>query len=92
MHARRDKNAAAPIDAWFLIRGKMLMAGDQKTGNDAESNFSFGVRELRVANMGQELGVDVAPLKVVNENRGVDPYNTSGRFDRHRNWARVGKR
>ena len=68
------------------------MSNDHKTGKDPESNFSFGVRELRVANMAQEFGVDVAPLKVVNENRGVDPYNTSGRFDRNRNWARVGKR
>jgi hypothetical protein len=70
----------------------MLMSSDHKTGNDPESKFSFGVRELRVANMAQEFKVEVAPLKVVNENRGVDPYNTSGRFDRHRNWARVGKR
>ena len=68
------------------------MSSDKKSGNDPESKFSFGVRELRVANMGQELGVDVAPLKVVNENRGVDPYNTSGRFDRNRYWTRVGKR
>ena len=24
--------------------------------------------------------------------RGADPYNTSGSFDRTKNWARVGKR
>jgi hypothetical protein len=70
----------------------MLMSSDKKSGNDPESKFSFGVRELRVANMAQEFRVDIAPLKVVNENRGVDPYNTSGSFDRHRNWARLGKR
>ena len=68
------------------------MSSDHKTGKDPESNFSFGVRELRVSNMAQEFGADVAPLEVVNENRGVDPYNTSGQFDRNRNWARVGKR
>ena len=68
------------------------MASDHETGNDPEAKFSFGVRELRVANMAQEFRVDIAPLKVVNENRGVDPYNTSGRFDRTRNWTRVGKR
>jgi hypothetical protein len=67
------------------------MSSDHKTGNP-ESKFSFGVRELRAANMAQEFSVDVAPLKVVNENRGGDPYNTSGRFDRNRSWARVGKR
>ena len=27
-----------------------------------------------------------------NEQRGSDPYNTSGSFDRKKNWARVGKR
>ncbi len=27
-----------------------------------------------------------------NEPRGSDPYNTSGSFDRKKNWARVGKR
>jgi hypothetical protein len=26
------------------------------------------------------------------EQRGSDPYNTSGSFDRKKNWARVGKR
>jgi hypothetical protein len=70
----------------------MLMSSDHKSGNDPESKFSFGVRELRAANIAQEFSLDVAPLKVVNENRGVDPYNTSGRFDRNRNWARVAKR
>jgi hypothetical protein len=70
----------------------MLMSSDHKIGNDRESKFSFGVRELRAADMAEEFGVEVGPLRVVNENRGVDPYNTSGRFDRHRNWMRVGKR
>jgi hypothetical protein len=27
-----------------------------------------------------------------NQPRGSDPYNTSGSFDRKKNWARVGKR
>ena len=27
-----------------------------------------------------------------HERRGSDPYNTSGSFDRKKNWARVGKR
>ncbi len=27
-----------------------------------------------------------------NDARGSDPYNTSGSFDRKKNWARVGKR
>jgi len=84
------------------------MSSDPKTGNDPESKFSFGVREIRAANEAQKLSANeaqklsanvaqklsavVAPLKEVNEDRGVDPYNTSGSFDRTRNWMRVGKR
>jgi hypothetical protein len=68
------------------------MSSNHKTGNDRESDFSFGVRELRRANAAQELSVDVAPLKAANEKRGFDPYNTSGSFDRKKNWTRVGKR
>jgi hypothetical protein len=69
-----------------------MMSSDHKTGNDPESKISFGVRELREANVAQRFSVDIAPLKVVDEDRGVDPYNTSGSFDRTKNWTRVGKR
>jgi hypothetical protein len=66
------------------------MTSAHKTGTDPESDFSFGVRELRQA---QTHSADVAPLEVVtDEDRGVDPYNTSGSFDRNKDWARVGKR
>lgn len=68
------------------------MTSDRKSGNDPESTFSFGVRELRQANVPQELSVADAPLKAANEKRGFDPYNTSGSFDRKKNWVRVGKR
>jgi len=69
------------------------MASDHKTRNDPDADFSFGVRELRQAKLAQKLSaVDQAPLKAVNQNRGFDPYNTSGSFDRKKNWARVGKR
>ncbi|MGH9560358.1 MAG: hypothetical protein ACRD3S_02790 [Terracidiphilus sp.] len=68
------------------------MTTDRKTENDPDSTFSFGVRELRQANVAQKLSVDDAPLKAANEKRGFDPYNTSGSFDRTKNWVRVGKR
>jgi hypothetical protein len=68
------------------------MASDDKTRDEPESNFSFGVHELRQANATPALSVDVAPLKAANEKRGFDPYNTSGSFDRNKNWTRVGKR
>lgn len=64
---------------------------DHKTLKDPESDFSFGVRELRQANMAEKLSVNSAPLKAANEKRGFDPYN-SGSFDRKQHWTRVGKR
>jgi hypothetical protein len=67
------------------------MASDHKTRND-DTSFSYGVRELRQANAAQKLSVEIAPPKAANEKRGFDPYNTSGSFDRKKNWARVGKR
>ena len=68
------------------------MTSNRKAGDDPDSTFSFGVRELRHANVVRELKVDDAPVKAANEKRGFDPYNTTGSFDRKKNWMRVGKR
>jgi len=68
------------------------MTSDDKTRNDPEANFSYGVRELQQSTAARELRVDDAPLKAANDQRGFDPYNTSGSFDRKKNWTRVGKR
>jgi hypothetical protein len=68
------------------------MASDDKTLSDSDSSFSYGVRELRQAKLAQKLSVETAPPKAANQNRGFDPYNTSGSFDRKKNWMRVGKR
>ncbi len=68
------------------------MTSDDKPGGKPDSNFSFGVRELQRTTEVRELSVHAAPLKAANENRGFDPYNTSGSFDRKKNWMRVGKR
>jgi hypothetical protein len=68
------------------------MASDHKTQSDADTSFSYGVRELRQAKQAQKLSVEITPTKAANENRGFDPYNTSGSFDRKKNWMRVGKR
>jgi hypothetical protein len=58
-----------------------------------DSNFSFGIREMRTAKQKTEpLGLDTSKLKVVSEDRGSDPYNTSGSFDRTKNWTRIGRR
>ena len=68
------------------------MASDHETGNDPETKFSFAVRELREAKIAQKHSMDVPPPKPANENQGFDPYNTSGSFDRTKNWTRVSKR
>lgn len=68
------------------------MTSNHTIVRDPDSDFSFGVRELRQANAREKLSVNSAPVKTANEQRGVDPYNTSGSFDRKKNWAKVGKR
>jgi hypothetical protein len=71
--------------------------------NDENSGFSFGVRELRQAKDARHLQATqrpqapqveavIRPVKSGRHSPGNDPYNTSGSFDRARNWARVGKR
>ena len=74
------------------------MVSDQKTPRasetpkESETNFSFGVREMRDANAAAEVRLEIVPFKPANENRGFDPYNSSGKFDRKNNWMRVGRR
>jgi hypothetical protein len=68
------------------------MTIDDKPYAKPDSKFSFGVRELEQSAEVRELSVHTAPLKAANEKRGFDPYNTSGSFDRKKNWMRVGKR
>jgi hypothetical protein len=68
------------------------MTIDDKPGGKPDSKFSFAVHELEQSAEVRQLNVHAAPLKAANENRGFDPYNTSGSFDRKRNWNRVGKR
>ena len=65
---------------------------DHKTLKDPDADFSFGVRELRLAGTAKKLSVSAVPPNAANEQRGFDPYNTSGSFDRKKNWSRVGKR
>jgi hypothetical protein len=71
------------------------MSSDPKV---EDSKFTFGVRELREAKAAATaaavtpLAVDEGTAKKVDKNLGFDPYNTSGSFDRKKNWVRVGKR
>ena len=59
-----------------------------------EPKFSFGTRELRQAQREQAdaPAVDTAAPNPRDAGGGFDPYNSSGGFDRRKNWARVGKR
>jgi hypothetical protein len=73
------------------------MENDDEFQDERASKFSFGVRELEQVQAAQRLGVQGLslarpPRKSENGARGFDPYNTSGSFDRKKNWARVRKR
>jgi len=67
------------------------MASDDK-GQADDSSFSFAVRELRQARAAPTLALDPGPKKVSYKEQGSDPYNTSGSFDRKKNWTTVGRR
>ena len=67
------------------------MSSDNKIRSE-DTNFSFAVSELRQAKAAQNLALDPGPKKTAYNNQGSDPYNTSGSFDRTKNWTRVGKR
>ena len=58
----------------------------------SDPKFSYGVRELRAARKVEQLTVAAAPPKAAAKDTGGDPYNTSGSFDRKKNWMKVGKR
>jgi hypothetical protein len=73
------------------------MANNDEFSDCREAKFSFGVRELEQAEARQKgdargLSVVSIPGKSANDARGFDPYNTSGNFDRKKNWERVGRR
>lgn len=47
---------------------------------------------LRPVSRGLVLSLENKPHKTVNLHRSPDPYNSSGSFDRTKNWERIGKR
>jgi hypothetical protein len=70
------------------------MANDNNSAKDGASKFSFGTRELRDAERSSALALAERTKGKVkaDDGGGFDPYNTSGSFDRRKNWSRVGKR
>jgi hypothetical protein len=66
------------------------MSSNIETQSQGNRKFSDQAREARRAPPARGLASgNAAPP---NPGRGVDPYNTSGVFDRKQAWARVGKR
>jgi hypothetical protein len=68
------------------------MAIQFKRRAEDDTSFSFAVLELRQAKAAQALALDPGPKKVCYKEQGSDPYNSSGSFDRKKNWTKVGKR
>jgi hypothetical protein len=60
--------------------------------NDRGTVLTLREGALRGAKRKQTLSLVEMLPKAANDQRGSDPYNTSGTFDRKKNWARVGKR
>ena len=56
--------------------------------------LGLGSRELREAQNEKPAtpAIDAAAPNPRDAGGGFDPYNSSGGFDRRKNWARVGKR
>jgi hypothetical protein len=67
------------------------MTSDDKISN-ARSERALDAHELPQAQRIPELSLREARRKSANDQHGSDPYNTSGSFDRTKNWARIGKR
>jgi hypothetical protein len=68
------------------------MASEFKRRADDDTGFSFAVLELRQAKAAHALALDPGPKKVSYKEQGSDPYNSSGSFDRKKNWTRISKR
>jgi hypothetical protein len=69
-----------------------MASGYKRRAGDDDTSFSFGVIELQQAKAAKPLALDPGPKKVSYKEQGSDPYNSSGSFDRKKNWAKVGKR
>jgi hypothetical protein len=73
------------------------MASNERDRGDQESAISVERRREQrraedVARIIRTLSLDVESPKASEKDLGSDPYNTSGGFDRKKNWTRVGKR
>jgi hypothetical protein len=67
------------------------MSNDIKDTNDRRGPPTFETREQARARRERALALEMEKHRS-DTARGSDPYNTSGSFDRTKNWSRVGKR
>ncbi len=68
------------------------MNTDNKLSNARNATAAPGARVAPQTSGRRALSLSTEPHKVANDQRSSDPYNTSGSFDRTKNWAQVGKR
>jgi len=74
------------------------MAIDHKPNSDRDAASRFDARAIaegqteRLPPAAKSLNVESAPPKPGSETHGFDPYNTTGGFDRKKNWTQVRKR
>ena len=67
------------------------MSNDVKNSNERRWPPAAPTREQSRVKREHALSLNVEPQRT-DTARSSDPYNTSGSFDRTKNWARVGKR
>jgi hypothetical protein len=87
--------AISQLESHTLIFERLEMSSNPKVLKEDDSKFTYGVRELREAKAAAAPALAIEEKttpKTVDKNLGFDPYNTSGSFDRKKNWTRVGKR
>jgi hypothetical protein len=67
------------------------MTSEYKSQTEPRAATALSASERRIK-VAHALSLECAPAKAAKDQSGSDPYNTSGSFDRKKNWARVGKR
>jgi hypothetical protein len=68
------------------------MSDDLKLPNDRNPKASLHSQGNAPPRGNSKLSLEALPRKHASAQRSSDPYNTSGSFDRTKNWTRVGKR
>ena len=68
------------------------MSNDIKNSNDRRERPASETREQARVRRERALSLEMERHRNETALRSSDPYNTSGSFDRTKNWSRVGKR